>query len=306
MGSSGLQVSVVGLGTNNFGRRLQADGAARVVHAAIDAGIDFIDTSDSYGPQDSERMLGAALKSRRHEVILATKFASPADPDHPDWKGGSRLHLRRAVEASLGRLGTDYIDLYQMHFPDPETPIEETLSTLNDLVREGKVRYVGNSNFSGWQIADADWTARTRGFERFVSAQNHYSLVERGVEKEVVPACLHFGLGLIPFFPLANGLLTGKYRRGQLAPQGTRLAGSPAAERLLTDRNFDILERLERFAAERDLGVLDLAIGGLAAKPAVVSVIAGAMTPQQVQANAAAGTWQPTPEELEEIDRITG
>jgi aryl-alcohol dehydrogenase-like predicted oxidoreductase len=306
VGASGLQVSVVGLGCNNFGRRVDATGAARVVHAALDAGIDFFDTSDTYGPQDSERMLGAALTGRRHDAVIATKFGmSGAYPDRPTWRGGSRLHVRRAVEGSLSRLGTDYIDLYQLHTPDPQTPIEETLATLDDLVREGKVRYIGSSNFNGWQIADADWTARSRGLERFVSAQNHYSLLERAVEKEVVPACERFGLGLIPFFPLASGVLTGKYRRGQSPPEGTRLAASPNAGRLLTDRNFDIMEALERFAAERQLSLLEVAIGGLAAQPSVVSVIAGATRPEQVQANAAAAAWSPATEDLEALNKIT-
>jgi aryl-alcohol dehydrogenase-like predicted oxidoreductase len=297
---------VVGLGCNNFGRRIDAAQAARVVHAALDAGVDFFDTADVYGPQDSERMLGAALAGRRHEVVIATKFGGRAAyPDQPTWRGGSRLHIRRAVEGSLSRLGTDYIDLYQMHTPDPETPIEETLATLDDLVREGKVRYIGSSNFSGWQIADADWTARSRGLERFISAQNQYSLLERGVEREVGPACAQFGLGLIPFFPLASGLLTGKYRRGQPPPEGTRLAASPSPERLLTERNFGLVEALERFAAERERSLLEVAIGGLAAQPNVVSVIAGATRPEQVQANAAAAAWTPTPADLEALNKLT-
>jgi aryl-alcohol dehydrogenase-like predicted oxidoreductase len=301
-----LQVSVVGLGCNNFGRRIDARRAARVVHAALDAGIDFFDTADIYGPQESERMLGAALAGRRDEVVIATKFGMRgAYPDRPTWRGGSRLHLRRAIEGSLSRLGTDYIDLYQMHEPDPNTPIEETLATLDDLVREGKVRYIGSSNFSGWQIADADWTARSRGLQAFVSAQNRYSLLEREVEKEVIPACDRFGLGLIPFFPLANGVLTGKYKRGQPPPEGTRLAASPNAGRLLTERNFDIVEALERFAAERERSPLEVAIGGLAAQPSVVSVIAGATKPEQVKANAAAAAWTPTPEDLEELNKLT-
>jgi aryl-alcohol dehydrogenase-like predicted oxidoreductase len=198
------------------------------------------------------------------------------------------------------------VDLYQLHVPDPETPIEETLAALDDLVREGKVRYLGNSNFAGWQIADADWTARSQFRSRFVSAQNHYHLLERSVEREVIPACSRFGLGLLPFFPLASGLLTGKYRRGRPPPEGTRLAASPRAAILLNDRNFEVIEKLEAFAAERGLTLLTVAIGALAAQPCVASVIAGAMTPEQIAANVAAGEWEPSPEDLAEIDRITG
>lgn len=305
VGRSGLQVSVVGLGTNNFGRRLDLDASRRVVDAAIDAGMTFFDTADIYGGGASEKYLGAALKGRRGRFIIATKFGSPMG-DGPYDRGGSRVYLRRAVEASLTRLDTDYIDLYQMHFPDRLTPIEETLSTLNDLVREGKVLHVGSSNFAGWQIADADWIARTKGFEPFVSAQNHYSLLERDVEREVIPACEHFGISMIPYFPLMSGLLTGKYQRGRDVPQGTRLAASPAAQSILTDANYDIVEQLQRFAQSRGVTLLDVAIGGLAAQPAVVSVIAGATKEEQVTANAEAAAWIPAPEDVEEINRISG
>jgi aryl-alcohol dehydrogenase-like predicted oxidoreductase len=305
LGTSGLKVSKVGLGTNNFGARLDAAGATKVVHAALDCGIKLLDTSDSYGGGDSERFIGAALADRRDRALIATKFSSPLGPDRPELRGGSRHYIRIAVEGSLKRLNTDYIDLYQMHFPDPETPIEETLSALDDLVREGKVRYIGNSNFSGWQIADADWTARSQRRERFVSAQNRYSLIERDVEREVIPACQRFGLGMLPFFPLASGLLTGKYKRGERAPEGTRLAKSPRAAAYFTDRNFDMIEAVEQFATQRGISLLAVAIGGLAAKPCVSSVIAGAMSPEQVQANAEAGDWIPTQADLEELDQIT-
>jgi aryl-alcohol dehydrogenase-like predicted oxidoreductase len=219
-------------------------------------------------------------------------------------RGGSRLYIRRAVEASLKRLNTEYIDLYQMHSPDPTTPIEETLSTLNDLVRDGKVRYVGSSNFAGWQIADADWTARVKGFEPFVSAQNHYSLLEREVEHEVIPACEHFGVSMIPYFPLASGMLTGKHRRGEAPAHDSRLAG-PAGPSILTDANFDVVERLEDFAQARGLGLLQVAIGALAAQPQVASVIAGAMNPDQVRANAKAAEWVPTLEDVVAVNEIT-
>ncbi|SRR5579884_252391 len=302
VGDSGLQVSVVGLGCNNFGRRLDAAATKRVVDAAIDQGITLFDTADVYGSGESESYLGAALKGRRNDVVIATKFRSPMGKG-PYHEGGSRRYIRRAVEASLKRLGTDYIDLYQMHSPDPSTPIQETLSTLNDLVREGKVLYIGSSNFSGWQIADAAWLSRTGGFASFISAQNHYSLLERSVEREVVPACARFGVGVLPYFPLASGILTGKYRRDQPAPEGSRLAGA-STNRFVNERNFEIVEQLEALGRERGLSLLQIAIGGLAAQPQIASVIAGATKPEQVRDNVQAGLWKASPEELAEIDRI--
>src|SRR5690606_32328195 len=301
-GTSGRVVSRVGLGCNNFGRRIGPEQTRAVVHAALDAGVTLFDTSDSYG--DSEELLGAALAGRRDEVVVATKFGwDVGGANGPDWGArASRRYVRRAVERSLRRLRTDWIDLYQLHRPDGVTPMEETLAALTDLVREGKVRYIGSSNLAAWQITDADWIARTRGLERFVSAQNHYNLLERGVEAEVVPACLHHGIGLLPYFPLASGLLTGKYRRGEPPPPGTRLAdrGLPTAD----DPRFDVVERLEAFARERGVTLLDVAIGGLAARPAVASVIAGATTPEQVRANVAAGAWRPSAEDLAALDEI--
>jgi aryl-alcohol dehydrogenase-like predicted oxidoreductase len=299
-----LAVTVVGVGCNNFGRRLDAEGTARVVHAALDAGINFFDTADLYGNGQSEEMLGAALHGRRDSAVIATKFGHQALG--PDRSGASRRWIRIAVEESLRRLGTDWIDLYQMHTPDPNTPIDETLETLTELVSEGKIRCAGSSNLDGWQIADADWIARSRGLTRFVSAQNRYNLLDRAVEDGVIPACEHFDVGMIPYSPLANGLLTGKHRRGQPPVPGTRLATAPGAnaDAWLTDHNFDIVEALERFAEERGVVLLDVAIGGLAAQPQVVSVIAGAMSPEQVVANAQAGRWRPTAADLEELDQI--
>ncbi|MEV6366863.1 aldo/keto reductase [Micromonospora musae] len=308
LGDSGLVVSAVGIGGNNFGRNIGLDGTRAVVDAALDAGINFFDTADIYGePQGgSEEVLGQALKGRRDDVVVATKFGMNMNglngPDHG--ARGARRYIARAVEASLRRLDTDYIDLYQMHEPDPGTPIDETLAALDDLVRAGKVRYLGNSNFTGWQIADADWVASSNGRSRFVSAQNHYSLVERSVETEVVPACERFGLGLLPFFPLANGLLTGKYRRGEAPPAGSRLAGGGRYAARFAAANWDLIEAIGRYADERGLSMLQVAIGGLAAQPAVTSVIAGATTPEQVRANAAAGSWQPTDEDLEVLREI--
>jgi aryl-alcohol dehydrogenase-like predicted oxidoreductase len=307
VGSSGLAVSVVGLGTNNFGMKLDLEQSRTVVHAALDHGINLFDTSDSYG--DSEQRLGEILQGKRDDILIATKFGSDVrrlgQDNGLDWGArGSRRYIRRAVENSLRRLRTDWIDLYQIHRPDPATPIEETLSALDDLVHEGKVRYLGHSNFSGWQAADAEWIARTRNLERFISAQNEYSLLERGIEADLVPALERYGIGLLPFFPLASGLLTGKYRRGEAAPKGSRLQAWKR-EAVLTDATFDVLEELEAFAAERSITLLDVAIGGLAAQPAVSSVIAGATSAEQVAANVKAGQWQPTAEDRAEIDRIT-
>jgi len=310
LGESGLTVSVVGIGGNNFGRRIGRQRVEEVVTAALDAGITLFDTADTYGdPRGaSEELLGEALQGRRHEAVVATKFgADMAGANGPDWgRRGSRRYVRIAVEASLRRLRTDWVDLYQMHRPDPGTPIEETLSALDDLVREGKVRYVGCSNFSGWQVADADWTARNRGYTRFVSVQNEYSLLNRAVETEVVPACRRFGLGLLPYFPLANGLLTGKYRREAAPPEGSRLADPEWTRyQALEDAPWPVIERLEAFAKDRGRDLLDLAFSGLAAQPAVASVIAGATSAEQVRANAAAASWELGDEDLAELSRIT-
>ena len=301
LGNSGLKVSVIGLGCNNFGMRIDQAQTRMVVDAALDAGINFFDTADIYGGSKSEVFLGEALKGRREKAVLATKFANPMG-ESAYLRGGARRYIVKAVEDSLKRLHTDHIDLYQMHVPDPDTPIEETLRALDDLVRAGKVLYIGNSNFTGWQIADADWTSRTRGLERFVSAQNNFSLLERGVEREVLPACERFGLGLLPYFPLASGFLTGKYHRGEPPRQGTRLAAwGKRGEAALNDRNFDRLEALEPWAEQRGRRILDLAFAWLLGHGAVSSVIAGATSPEQVQANARCAEWILTPEEVEEV-----
>jgi aryl-alcohol dehydrogenase-like predicted oxidoreductase len=308
LGDSGLTVSSVGLGCNNVGRRLDKDATQALVDAAIDAGITLFDTADVYGTQvgASEDLLGQALQGRRESVVLATKFGmSTRGVTRPEYEArGSRRYIRASIEGSLRRLRTDYVDLYQLHQPDPRTPIDETLDALDELVHEGKVRYVGSSNLSGWQIIDADWVARTAGRARFISAQNRYSLLDRGIEAEVVPACEHVGVGILPFFPLSSGLLTGKYRRGEEFPTGTRLSESRYSA-VVENANWDAVEGLRTFAAERGLTMLDVAIGGLAAQPAVASVIAGAMNPEQIRANAQAGLWEPTAADLIEIDRIT-
>ena len=306
LGRSGLHVSLAGLGCNNFGMRIDYEAAEKVTNAALDAGITLFDTADVYGRGASEEMLGRALGARRHEVIIATKFAAPMG-EGPMHRGGSRHRIVEACEASLRRLGTDYIDLYQMHMPDPDTPIEETLRALDDLVRSGKVRYLGNSNYKGWQIAEAHWTAETHHLTKMVSAQNHYNLMERAVEAEVVPACNHYGLGMLPYFPLASGFLTGKYRPGQGAAEGTRLAAwGDRAQGVLTDTNFETLEKLESWAGERGHTVLELAIGWLSSQSHVASVISGATKPEQLEANAAAVDWVLSAEEVEEVASLVG
>jgi aryl-alcohol dehydrogenase-like predicted oxidoreductase len=294
LGADGPDVSVVGLGCNNFGGRTDLAGTRAVVDAAIECGITLFDTADIYSQGRSEEFLGECLQGRRDRVVLATKFGKEMDGG-PDLPRGSREYVRWAVEGSLRRLRTDAIDLYQMHEPDERTPVEETLGVLNELVEEGKVRYIGSSNYDANQIEDADRAARERGTARFVSAQNRYSFVRREAEDELLPTCERLGIGMLPYFPLESGLLTGKYRRGESAPEGTRLAARP---NWLTDEAFDRVEALERFAAERGVSLLEVAIGGLAAMPAIASVIAGATKPEQVRANVAAGEWTPSRDDV--------
>ncbi len=309
LGRSGLTVSVIGLGCNNLGRpgtaTLEQAGTDAVVHAALDAGITFFDVADIYGaePGLSEERLGRALGARRDEVVIGTKFGMDMGGVAGDDGGarGSRRYIVRAVEDSLRRLGTDWIDLYQFHTPDPATPIEETLRALDDLVRAGKVRYVGHSNRAGWQIAQAEYVARELGVERFVSAQNHYNLLDRRAELEVVPAAAEFGLGVLPYFPLANGLLTGKYSQGD-APEGSRL--SHVRQHMVADADLEQLAAFGRFARERGITEVQAAIGWLAAQGPVSSVIAGATRAEQVVENAAAADWLATAEDLAELDAL--
>jgi aryl-alcohol dehydrogenase-like predicted oxidoreductase len=307
LGDSGLLVSVVGLGCNNFGGRLDNAHTRAVVDAAIDEGITLFDTAEMYGRNGgSELALGEALKGRRDQVVLATKFGhQDVDMGYGPAAGarGGRKYIRLAAEKSLTRLKTDYIDLYQLHTPDPLTPVEETIAALDELVTEGKVRYIGHSNLSGWQLADAAHAARASGRAAFISAQNHWSLLERDVKREVVPAARHFGLGVLPYFPLANGLLTGKVRRGQEIPAGTRLT-EPRRAGFVTDAKLDKVEELISWGDAQGVSILEIAIGGLAAQPACSSVIAGATSPDQVRANAAAGGWEPTEDQLAAIDKI--
>jgi len=298
-------VSAVGIGCNAFGRRVDEAGVRDILDAAQDVGVTLLDTADIYAQGASEELLGKALAGRRENFVVATKFGMDAGGLNGVDHGvrGSRHYIRRAVEGSLRRLRTDHIDLYQLHTPDPVTPIEETLSALTDLVREGKVGYIGCSNFSGWQLADAEWTARSGGFEHFISAQNRYSLLDRTVEAEVVPASETYGLGVLPFFPLEYGLLTGKYQRGQTPPAGSRATSAPAP--WLEHADWDRIEALEAYAAERDRTILDVAIAGLAAQPGVGSVISGATSGAQVRANAAALQWNPSAADLATLDEIT-
>jgi len=305
VGRSGLAVSVAGLGCNNFGMRIDKEQTAAVVHRALELGVTLFDTADIYGGTRSEEFLGAALGDRRKNVVVATKFVGPVG-EGPLNRGASRRHVFDAVENSLRRLGTDWIDLYQIHFPDVTTPIEETLRALDDLVKQGKVRYIGCSNFAAWQVVEAQWTARTEHFVPLISAQSEYNLLNRRIERELVPACQEYELGILPYFPLASGFLSGKYRPGEKPPEGTRLAAwGPRGEEVLSERNFAILGALEQFAEARGKTVLDVAIGWLASHPYVPSVIAGATKPEQVEENVKAAEWRVTPEEVSEIDGIT-
>ena len=306
LGKSGLRVSAIGLGCNNFGGRTDFAATKKVVHKALDLGIDFFDEADTYGDPrgNSESYLGQILGPRRKDIVLATKFARPMDGSGR-FEGASRGYIMAEIEASLTRLGTDWIDLYQQHQPDPLTPIEETLRALDDLVRQGKVRYIGASTLPAWQVVEARWTSRHHGLHHFVSCQEECSLLARGLDQEMMPALEAYGMGLIPFRPLADGLLTGKYRRGAPLPAGTRLGSMPrAAGRYLNDDTWSTVERLEGFAAERGHSLLDLAFGWLLSRPAVASVIAGATTPEQVEANVRAAGWVLSADEMQEVDRL--
>lgn len=333
LGRSGLQVSVIGLGCDNFGHRCDAHQSAAMVHRAMDLGITFFDTADIYGPGGlSEEYLGKALKGgRRLDAVIATKFVGPTGSYtgllH---MGTSRRHIMNAIDGSLRRLGTDHVDLYQVHFPYPGVPMEETLRALDDLVHQGKVRYIGCSNFAAWQVVDANWIARTEHLSRFISAQNAYNLLDRQIEKELVPACIEHGVGILPYFPLASGFLTGKYRSGQAKPEGARLTnerpttehltGVPDAivrqvnaellrwvtpESIFTPQNFDLLAKLEAYAVARGHTVLELAVGWLASQPGVSSVLVGASRLEQIDQNAAAADWRLTAEELAEVNELT-
>jgi aryl-alcohol dehydrogenase-like predicted oxidoreductase len=305
LGKAGPQVSLVGLGCNNFGWYIDLEHARAVVHTALDAGMTLFDTADIYGGNGaSETMLGEILGSRRKDIVLATKFGMPMDQAGTK-KGASRAYIMSEVEASLGRLKTDWIDLYQIHQPDPDTPMEETLRALTDLVAQGKVRYIGCSNHRAWQVVEAEWISRTKGLQAFICCQDEYSLLARGPETELIPAMKSYGLGLLPFFPLASGLLSGKYKRDKL-PEGARLAKTQRlADRFINDANWKKVELLQDFCAKRGHSLLELAFSWLAANPVISSIIAGATRPEQIEQNTKAVGWQLTPDDLAEVDRIT-
>lgn len=296
LGGSGLKVSAVGLGCNNFGMRCDAEQTQAVVNKALDLGITLFDTADVYGGGGaSETLLGKALGDKRKDIVLATKFGVPMGKSLLE-RGGSRRYVHRALEASLTRLGTDYIDLYQIHFPDGDTPIEETLEALDEVVKQGKVRYIGCSNFSGWQLVESQWVSKSRGLARFITAQNHYNMLERTIRHELVPACGKYQVGILPYFPLASGLLTGKYHRGEAPSKDTRLGlwGQRGAS-MLADQSFDKVEKLEGFAKERGKSLLELALGWLLSQAEVPSVIAGSTKPEQVESNVSAGEYRLSP-----------
>jgi len=307
LGNSGLIVSVVGLGCNNFGMRTDLEQSRAVIHKALDVGITLFDTADVYGKRGgSETILGEVLGSRRKDIVLATKAGMPMD-DSGSMKGASRRYLLSAVEASLRRLKTDWIDLYQVHTPDPGTPVEETLRTLDDLIRQGKVRYAGCSNFPAWQVVEAHWISRELGINSFISCQDEYSLLARGIERDLIPAARRYGMGLLPYFPLASGLLTGKYRKSEPPPEGSRLATwRSVSQRYVSEENWETVQRLEEFAVGRNRSILELAVSWLLANPAVSSVIAGATRPEQVEQNVAAAGWTLSQEDLTQIDSLTG
>jgi aryl-alcohol dehydrogenase-like predicted oxidoreductase len=308
LGSSGLKVSTLGLGGNTFGWYIDEQDSATVINRALDSGINFLDTADMYDKGRSEEFVGRALKGKRTQILVASKF-SFAMGDSPNERGASRWYITRAVEASLKRLNTDYLDLYQYHFPDPTTPIEETLRALDDLVKSGKVRYIGCTNFTGWQISEAQWTSRVNHLHSFVTVQTKYNLLERQIEQEIVPCCKAHGLGIIPWGPLAGGFLTGKYRRGEPPPAPAKVGMPPKAynvlyKQLITDANWEKLEKLEAFAKDCGHKVGELAIAWLLMHPWVSTVIVGATKPDQIQANLAGAAWKMTPEEVARVEQI--
>jgi aryl-alcohol dehydrogenase-like predicted oxidoreductase len=307
MGTSGLRVSVVGLGCNNFGLRIDEAASRPVIAKALDIGITMFDTADVYGHKGgSETILGKYLGSRRKDIVLATKFGSPMD-DTGRLRGASRRYIMSAVDASLKRLQTDWIDIYQLHRSDPATPLEETLRALDDLIRQGKVRYIGLSTITAWQLTDMQWTARHLGLNRLVSCETEYNLLTRGAERELVPAMRASGIGMLPYYPLASGFLTGKYKRSTPLPEGARLTkGKRYEDKYINDANFTVLEELEAFCKGSGHSLLELAFSWLAAQPAVGSVIAGATSPGQIESNVKAVNWQLNPQDLSEIDKITG
>jgi aryl-alcohol dehydrogenase-like predicted oxidoreductase len=305
LGNSGLKISEIGLGGNNFGGLADEPTSISVINHAIEQGINYIDTADTYSNHRSEEVIGKALKSKRSQVIIATKFSSVVGKG-PNDRGGSRYHIIQAVEASLRRLNTDYIDVYQMHQPDPSTPIEETLRTLNDIVKNGKVRYIGCSNFAGWQISEAFWTSKMNHLEHFITVQSEYNLLNRSIEAEIVPACNAYRMGVIPWGPLAAGFLTGKYPRGNSAPSGMRLASIPELYNYFwKDFNFEAVDKLKKFAEDHGHTMVELAIAWLLSHAWISVVIAGATKTEQITANIAAAKWKMNHGEIDEVESIT-
>lgn len=303
LGESGLQVSAMGLGCNPMGLEVDEAGAAAIIHRAIDLGVTFVDTANIYHHGRSEELVGKALRGHRHQVVLATKAGGAFDPE-PNQGGTSRKHLLESIDASLRRLQTDYVDLFQIHHQDPKTPYDETMDALNDIVRQGKARYIGASNYLAWQVCESIWHAKTAHQASFSSVQMHYNLLYRDVELELLPLCQAYGLGFIPYFPMAGGFLTDTYRRGQPAPPGTRGAGRPTFARWTSDRNWDVKERLQAWASERGHTVSELAVAWLLTRPTLSTVIAGPESVDQLEANVRAIEWRLTPDELKEIDQI--
>ncbi len=306
MGRSGLHVSLAGIGCNTMGWWIEEPEAKKVVHAALDSGVTLFDTADMYDDGRSETFLGKALGKKRHDAVIVTKCGMKRGADQRDIPRGARGYIIKSCEASLKRLGTDHIDVYLHHQPDPHTPIEETLDTFGTLIDQGKIRYAGCSNYAGWQVAHAHWLAREARSHPFIVAQNEWNLLEREIETEVVPACDHYGMGIMPYFPLAMGLLSGKYKRGKKTAKGNRLGGDDARyAAMLSDANFDRIDKLTAFAADHGHTLLELAIGWLASQPVVSTVICGATKPAQVKANAAAATaWRLTPDEMAAVDHL--
>jgi aryl-alcohol dehydrogenase-like predicted oxidoreductase len=303
LGKSGLRVSAIGLGTNQFGGKVDQEGVNSIIDAAIDLGINLIDTADGYTKGQSETTLGVALRGKWNKVVLATKVYNPTGSGPNDY-GSSRYHIINGVEACLTRLQSDHIDLLQLHRYDATAPLDEVLRALDDLVRAGKIRYIGASNYMAWQLAEANDLAEWQGWTRFISVQNHYHMFERDIEREVLPYCKARNVGILPFFPLAGGFLTGKYRRGQAAPAGSRGESSPYVQKYMTDTNYDKVEAMEKWAQERGHTMGELAHAWLLAHPEVSSVISGATKMEQIQANAASASWKLTPDELAEVNQI--
>jgi len=306
LGSSGLKVSAVGLGTNNFGRRLDYSSTELVIKESLNHGINFIDTANIYSLGQSEEFIGKAIQSVREEIVLATKGGGKMESG-PNGRGNSKKHLLKEIDASLKRLQVEYIDLYQVHFPDPETPILETLSALDYAVKQGKIRYIGCSNFLGWQIAEALSISKEYGLESFISTQPEYNLTNRKIETEVIPAAINYNIGIIPYYPLASGILTGKYSSITDLPEGTRIAGMPEGpykDKFLNERNFEILNALQPYAKSTGHTISELSIAWLLAQPQVSSVITGATKPEQIEANGKAAEWDLSESELEEIENL--